>query len=198
VSFVATDNEKGGELAAVRLGTVLNGKGRVIMMRYQEGSASTMARESGFLAELGRKFPGITVVSSNQYGGPTTDAGFQTAERLLSTYRDVDGIFCPNESTASGMLLALASAGLAGKIRFVGFDTSVKLVEGLRSGALDGLVVQNPFRMGETSVNLLIDTLNGTAVEKHVDTGATVVTKENMDQPDIKALLIPDLTKYLN
>jgi ribose transport system substrate-binding protein len=198
VSFVSTDNAKGGSIAADRLGEILGGKGRVIMMRYQEGSASTMARESGFLDQIAKKFPGISVVSSNQYGGPTTDAAFSTAERLLSTYRNVDGIFCPNESTASGMLLALEGAGLAGKIKFVGFDASVKLAEGLRAGKIDGLVLQNPFRMGETGVQLVLRTLEGTAVDKRVDTGATMATKENMDQPDIKAILAPDLSAYLN
>jgi ribose transport system substrate-binding protein len=107
VTFVATDNEKAGGLAAERLGSVLGGKGKVIMMRLQEGSASTTARETGFLATLAAKFPGITVVSSNQYGGATTETGFAMAERLLATYRDVDGIFCPNETTTFGMLLAL-------------------------------------------------------------------------------------------
>lgn len=198
VSFVSTDNEKGGRLAARRMGTILDGKGRVVMMRYQEGSASTMERESGFLDELKTTFPGISVVSDNQYGGATTDTAFQTAERLLSTYRDVDGIFCPNESTASGMLLALDGAGLSGRIRFVGFDTSSKLVDGLRAGAIDALVVQNPFRMGETGVNLLVDALEGKTPARRVDTGATLVTKDNMDQPDIHALLVPDLSAYLN
>jgi len=197
-SFVATDNAKAGALGADRLGEVLGGKGRVIMMRYQEGSASTMARESGFLDQIAKRFPGIQVVSSNQYGGPTTDAAFATAERLLSTYRDVDGIFCPNESTASGMLLALDGAGLAGKIKFVGFDASAKLAEGLRAGKIDGLVLQNPFHMGETSVSLLLQALDGGKVESRVDTGATLATRENMDQPDIKAVLAPDLSAYLN
>jgi ribose transport system substrate-binding protein len=197
-SFVATDNRKGGALAADRLGEILGGKGRVVMMRYQEGSASTMARESGFLDEIAKKFPGIQVVSSNQYGGPTTDAGFATAERLLSTYRNVDGIFCPNESTAAGMLLALDGAGLAGKIKFVGFDASPKLTEGLRAGKVHGLILQDPFKMGETSVTLLLQVLDGKKVEPRVDTGATVATKENMDQPDIKAVLSPDLSAYLN
>jgi ribose transport system substrate-binding protein len=198
LSFVATDNEKAGRLAADRLGEVLNGKGRVVMMRYQEGSASTMAREAGFLAGIAAKFPGITIVSSNQYGGATTETAFATAEKLLSTYRDVDGFFCPNESTTFGMLRALEGAGRAGKVKFVGFDVTPKLLEAMTAGTLDGLVVQNPFRMGEASVAALVARLNGGAIERRVDTGATMVTKANMEEPDVKALLAPDLSPYLN
>jgi ribose transport system substrate-binding protein len=198
VTFVATDNEKAGGLAAERLGTVLGGKGRVIMMRLQEGSASTTARESGFLATLAAKFPGITVVSSNQYGGATTETGFAMAERLLAGYKDVDGIFCPNETTTFGMLLALEAAGRAGKVRFVGFDASPKLVEALEQGKLDGLVLQDPFRMGDLGVSMLLSALKGQPIERRVDTGATMVTRENMKRPEIRLLLAPELAKYLN
>jgi ribose transport system substrate-binding protein len=198
LSFVATDNEKAGGLAAERLGEVLGGKGKVVMMRYQEGSASTMAREAGFLSTLAAKFPNIQLVSDNQYGGATTESAYATAESLLATYADVDGIFCPNESTAFGMLLAIQAAGRAGKIHLVGFDASPKLIEGLRQGQIDGLVVQNPFRMGETGVSYLLQTLAGQTVPHRLDTGATMVTRENMDQPAIKTLLEPDLATYLN
>jgi len=198
VTFVATDNVKAGGLAAERLGTVLGGKGRVMMMRLQEGSASTTERETGFLATLAAKFPGIKVVSSNQYGGATTETGFATAERLLASYRDVDGVFCPNETTTFGMLLALDAAGRAGKVKFVGFDASPKLVEALEQGKIDGLVLQNPLRMGELGVRLLLSAIRGEKVEQRVDTGATMVTRENMTQPEIRALILPDLSKYLN
>jgi ribose transport system substrate-binding protein len=198
VSFVATDNEKGGVLAADRMGQVLAGKGDIVVMRYQEGSASTMEREKGFLDTIASKYPGIHVVSSNQYGGATTESAFATAERLLSTYSRVQGIFCPNESTTFGMLRALDGAGLAGKVHFVGFDATDKLVEALRQGQLDGLVVQNPMRMGEEAVRLLLDQLNGKTVPARVDTGATMVTKENVDNPDVHALLTPDLAAYLD
>ncbi len=198
VSFIATDNEKAGGLAAERLGTLLGGKGDVLMLRYAEGSASTMARESGFLATLAQKFPGIRVVSSNQYGGATTETAYAASENLLSTYRNVQGIFCPNESTAFGMLLALEAAKRAGKVTFVGFDSSEKLVEGLRDGEINGLVVQDPFRMGELGVQSILNSLKGQPVDKQVDTGATVVTRENMDEPNMKALIAPDLSQYLN
>jgi len=198
VSFVATDNEKAGGLGAERLGEVLGGRGRVVMMRYQEGSASTMARESGFMTTLADRFPDIEVVSSNQYGGPTTETAYTTAEQLLATYQDVDGIFCPNESTTFAMMLALDAAGLADRVRLVGFDASPKLIEGLEQGKIDGLVVQNPFAMGEQGVKLMVATINGETVEPRVDTGVAMITRDNMNQPEMEALLYPDLATYLN
>jgi ribose transport system substrate-binding protein len=198
VSFVATDNEKAGGLGADRLGSLLGGKGNVLVLRYAEGSASTMARESGFLTTLAAKYPGIKVVSSNQYGGATTETAYAAAENLLSTFKDVQGIFCPNESTTFGMLLALDAAGRTGKVKFVGFDASAKLVEALGQGKIDGLVVQNPFRMGEEGVASILKAIKGESVEKRIDTGATMVTRDNMSQPDIHALLAPDLAKYLH
>jgi ribose transport system substrate-binding protein len=198
VSYVATDNEKAGGLAAAELGKLLGGKGDVLVMRYQEGSASTMAREQGFLSTLAAKFPELKVVSSNQYGGATTETAYATAEKLLSTHKNVQAIFCPNESTTFGMLRALEAARLAGKVRFVGFDASDKLVAALKAGHIDGLVVQNPFAMGEKGVSALVAKSKGTAVDKRIDTGATMVTRENMQGPEVTALLAPDLAKYLD
>jgi len=198
VSFVATDNTKAGALGAERLGSLLGGKGDVILLRYAEGSASTMERESGFLTTLSQKYPAIRVVSSNQYGGATTETAYAASENLLSTFKNVQGIFAPNESTTFGMLLALDAAGRTGKLKFVGFDASAKLVEALGQGKLDGLVLQNPMHMGELAVDTLLDSLAGKAVQKRIDTGEYMVTRENMSQPDMKALLSPDLSKYLN
>lgn len=195
VSFVATDNHKGGELAADRLGACLSGKGKVLMMRYEVGSASTMEREAGFLDEMKAKFPAIELVSTDQHGGATIDSAQRTAENLLLKFNELDGIFTPNESTTVGMLLALEDAGRAGpqaakgRVHFVGFDASRKLVEGLKAAKIDGLVVQNPFKMGELGVKTLVDHLAGRPVEKRIDTGCVVATLENMETPDVKPLL---------
>ena len=197
VSFVATDNYKGGVLGAKRLGQILGGKGRVILMRYAEGSASTAQREQGFLDTMKKEFPGIEVVSSNQYGGATTESSFKKAENLLFRFPDIDGIFCPNESTTFGMLLALQSIGKAGKIKFVGFDSSEKLAKALREGQIQGLVMQHPFQMGYLGVKTMVQHLRGEKVEKRVDTGCEVVTAENLDKPEVKELMTPDLSKWL-
>jgi ribose transport system substrate-binding protein len=199
-SFVATDNRAAGRLAGEKLGALLGGKGNVVLLRYQEGSASTHNREEGFLEAI-RKFPEIKVVSDNQYGGATTESAFSASENLLIAQNagkgQLQGVFCPNESTTFGMLLALEKAGLAGKLRFIGFDSSTKLVEGVRAGKLDGLVLQNPFNMGYLAVKTLVAHIRKEKVEARIDTGASLIDKANMDQPDMKALLSPPLAEWL-
>jgi len=216
VSFVATDNKKGGYLGGEHLGKAIGGHvpsarmtdetkdpRKVIMLRYQEGSASTANREQGFLDAI-KVFDKITVVSSNQYGGATTETAYSASENLLAPYKKsdgsgltIDGIFCPNESTTFGMLRALQDAGLAGKVKFVGFDASAKLVEGLKNGQIHGLVLQNPVRMGYLGVKTMAAHLRGEKVEKRIDTGAQLISPENMDTPESKELLSPDLSKWL-
>jgi len=196
-SFVATDNFKGGVTAARHLGMLLNGSGKVILLRYQEGSASTAERERGFVDTLKGEYPKLELVSSNQYGGATTETAYKTSENLLVKYKQIDGVFCPNESTTFGMLRALQDAKLAGHVKFVGFDSSAKLVEALEKGELSGLVLQNPFRMGELGVRAALDTLDKKTVEPRIDTGVQLVTRERMNEPELKALLSPDLGAWL-
>jgi ribose transport system substrate-binding protein len=197
-SYVATDNEKGGRLAAEQLGKILGGKGHVLMLRYQEGSASTEARESGFLAGTKSAFPNITVVSSDQYAGPTRDTAKGAAENLLNRFgNEIDGIFCSNESAAAGMLLALQDLGKAGKVKFVGFDSSQVFLDAMKRHEMDGFVLQNPFDMGYQAVKIMVDSLRGQQVQAVVDTGVTMITPENMDSPDSKRLLNPPLAEYL-
>jgi ribose transport system substrate-binding protein len=202
VSFVATDNLKGGRLGGEHLAKLLGGKGKVVLLRYSEGSDSTNKREQGFLDAM-KENPGIEVVSSNQYGGADVEGAYKKSESLLSTYKkpdgslSVDGIFTPNESTAFAMMRVLQDNGWAGKVRFVGFDASENLVKGLRDGAIDGLVLQDPVRMGYLGVKTMLSHLKGEKVERRVDTGVQLVTKENMDRPEMKELLSPDLSKWL-
>jgi len=202
-SFVATDNYIGGRKGGERLAKLLGGKGKVIMLRYQEGSASTMNREQGFLDVLAEKYPQIEVVSSNQYGGATTESAYQASENLLAPLRtpdgglSIDGIFCPNESTAFAMLRALQDSGLAGKVKYVGFDSSERLVQGLENGELHGLVLQDPINMGYLGVKTMVEHLRGRKVEKRIDTGSVVATPENMNEPEIRNLLDPDFKKWL-
>lgn len=196
-SFAATNNRLGGQLAAKTLGEELGGKGKVLMMRYLEGSASTTNREEGFLETLVRDFPDIEIVSSDQYGGATAESCQRTAEDLLNRYTEIDGIFVPNESSTVAFVNALASLDLPADTRLVGFDASQPLVDGLRSGAIHALVVQNPMAMGEIGVETAASVLRGGTAEKLIDTGVRVVTAENMDEPAIHNLLSPPLSDWL-
>ncbi len=198
VSFVATDNRKGGMLAADRLGQLLGGKGKVIMLRYAEGSASTEEREAGFLQEIKQKYPNIELISTDQYGGATRDTAKRASENLLNRFgEEVQGIFTPNESTTAGMLLALQDIGKAGKVIFVGFDTSQSFIDAMRAKQLHGIVVQNPFNMGYLGVRTMVEHLQGKTVNKRIDTGVTMITLDNLDASETQALLHPPLDQYL-
>jgi len=198
VSFVATDNRAGGRMAADQLGALLGGKGKVLVLRYAEGSASTTERERGFLEQLGSRYPGIAIVSADQYAGPTRETAKRAAENLLNRYGDdLQGIFTPNESSTIGMLLALQDIGKAGKVRFVGFDASAILLEAIRARQLDGVVVQNPMRMGYLGVKTMVEHLRGASVARRIDTGVALVTAANLDSAATQALVNPPISRYL-
>ena len=198
VSFVATDNYKGGQMAADRLGVLLNNRGAVLLLRYAEGSASTTERERGFLEQLKAKYPGIRVVSSDQYAGPTRETAKRASENLLNRFGSgLQGIFTVNESSTIGMLLALQDIGLAGKIRFVGFDASAILLDAIKARQLDGIVVQNPMRMGYLGVKTMADYLRGKPVERRIDTGVMLVTGANLDSAATQDVIHPPIARYL-
>ena len=187
-SIVATDNTLGGQLAGERMIKELAGKGKVVMLRYQVGSASTAQREEGFLAAV-KKAPGITVTVDNRYGGATADESRLAATNMGDKLQDADGIFCPNESSTFGMLLAMRQSGLAGKKKFVGFDASDQLLEGLHKKEINALVVQNPTKMGYEGVKAAVAAIKHEKVATKVDTGVAVVDLANEKSPAIQEVL---------
>jgi ribose transport system substrate-binding protein len=96
------------------------------------------------------------------------------------------------------MLRALEDSGLAGKVDYVGFDSSDRLVQAMRKGYIKGLVLQDPINMGYLGVKTILAHLQGQKVDKQIDTGSMVATPENMDEPKIKNLLEPNFKKWLN
>jgi ribose transport system substrate-binding protein len=194
VSFVATDNYHGGQIAGRQLGKLLGGKGQVIVLRQVVGSQSAEQREQGCLDVLKKEFPDIEVISSGEYAGDTADKALVKSQQLLLTFGDqVDGIFTSSQHVATGMLRALEEQGLAGKVKFIGFDAGPELVAALAAGKMDGIVLQDPVRMAELAVTTLADHLRGKPVEKRISTGETLATPENMHEPEIKKLLEPEL-----
>jgi len=198
-SFISTDNREGGRIAARELGKMLGGKGNVIMLRLQVGSASTEEREEGFLEVMKKDFPAIKLVSTDQHAGATRDTAKRVSENLLNRFgRQVNGIFCCNESSGAGMLLALRDAGLAGgKVKFVAFDSGEMLNAGLMAGDVQGLVVQNPMKMGYLGVKSMVALLRGEKLAPVVDTGVGFVTKANFNSPEMADIVHPPLDKYL-
>jgi ribose transport system substrate-binding protein len=199
VSFVATDNYKGGQLAGEEMGKLLDGKGNVILLRYAVGSASTEAREAGFLDVLRTKYPNVKIISSDQHAGATRETAYRVSQNLLNRFgREVNGVFCANEPSTIAMTKALRDIRLAGgKVKMIGFDAGSQSVLDMKNGDLQAMVVQNPVLMGYLGVITAVKHLKGEKVEKRIDTGVVLVTPQNMDQPGVKELLYPPLDKYL-
>jgi ribose transport system substrate-binding protein len=194
VAYISTDNRRGGVLAAEHIGGLMKGQGKLILIRVIESVEGSRQREEGFLETIRTEYPDMTILSDNQYAGITTETAYQTTENLLARFQDVEAIFTPNESSTFGCLRALEDHGLAGKVVHVGFDSSKKLVEALEKRELRGLVLQDPVRMGYDAVRTAVAYLRGEPYEKSIDTGVIMATPENMNQPEIRRLLSPDLS----
>ena len=188
ISFVATDNYQGGVLAAQAMIKALPAGGDIVVLRYQAGSASTQKREDGFIDTI-KAAGNFNIISDNQYGGPTAGDAQQKATNMADLLQQADGIYAPNESTTFGMLLALRQFSLQTTKTFIGFDSSPPLVAALKAGEINALVVQNPHGMGYKSVAVMLDHLDGKAIDGRVDTGVVVLTKDNINDPEIKKLI---------
>jgi ribose transport system substrate-binding protein len=192
-SYVATENRLGGEQAAEELVRALHGAGNVIVLRYQMGSESTTEREEGCLAALAAH-PGIHVVSSDVYAGPSECAAVTASEKLLSTFHGrVDGAFCPNESSTSGFLTAVARHPSEDDkdVVVVGFDLSPRIAQAIESGALKATLAQDPVEMGYRAVLAARAALAHEPVDARIDTPLTVVTRDNLGSVDVQHLLEP-------
>lgn len=191
VSYVATDNYKGGKMAADQMAKAIDGKGNVILLRYLAGSESTEQREQGFLDGL-KDYPEITVVSSDQRGGDNATSSKEKVDQLLQIHgQDLAGIFAVCEPNANGTLEALRNAGLNQKVKLIAFDPSDALLEALQDGSCSGIILQDPVQMGYQSVMTLVAAIKGEKAEPFISTGEYVATPENMNEERIQMLLKP-------
>jgi ribose transport system substrate-binding protein len=194
-SFVATDNYLGGQLGADRLGKILNGKGKIVMVKTTPGGASTTAREDGFRSELQHKFPAIQILDE-RFGMASISQSITVTENMLTAHPDLDGIFCSNESGSEGAAQALQ--GRHSRLKVVGFDSSPTLINELKAGWIDSLVIQDPFKMGEIAIDQAAKAIRGERGEKKFFLPPRVVNLANLNDPAIQTQLHPDLEKYLN
>lgn len=191
MTFLATDNYEAGKMGARELARLMGGKGTAAMVMHTPGSGSTMDRERGFEDVMKAEFPQIKIVA-RQFGMSDRSKAMGAAENILTAHPDLNGIFASSEPSSIGAALALKSRSLAGKVKFVSFDSSDTLIEDLKSGTIDAMVVQDPFKMGFEAVKTLVDKLNGQTPPKRIDLPARVVRKADLDKPDVHELLFPD------
>ncbi len=189
VSYVATDNRQGGVVAARRMGEKLGGKGKVAILGVKKGSVSTDEREEGFRETILKEFPGINLIPVIFYGESVATKSLSVAEDILTANPDLAGIFASNETSTVGSVNAIRQRNLAGKVILVGFDASPDLVRAIKEGGIDSLVLQDPFKMGYEGVKTIMDKLAGKTPERRIDTGVKLITKENMDTPEMQRLI---------
>jgi len=194
--YVATDNLESGRMAGRRMGEILGGKGKVGVVGFMPGSASTMLREDGFTQEIRQNSPSIEIAGV-QFGMADRAKSMAVAENLLTAHPDLAGIYADNESSAEGALQAVKTRG-AKRVKLVVMDASESLLADLSTGTVDSIVVQNPFRMGYESTKAIGMKLHGETPPRLQDSGATLVRKEDLDRPAIRELLFPDIQQYLN
>jgi ribose transport system substrate-binding protein len=197
VSFVATDNYGGGVLAGRRLGEILHHKGEVAMIGVLPGAASTTAREKGFRDTLAKESPQMKIVAF-QYGMSDRARALSVAEDILSAHPSLDGFFTSNESATIGAVQGLKQRGLLGKVKIVGFDNSPSLVDDVRAGNIDSLVLQDPFQIGYQGLKTLLDQHAGHTPPKRIDLPPTLLTRDNMNESKMQKLLNPDIQRYLS
>lgn len=195
ITYVATNNLESGRMAARRLGEVLGGNGKVGVIGFMPGSASTMEREEGFADEMHKLFPRVEIVGV-QFGMADRAKAMAVTENLLTAHSDLAGLYADNESSLAGAVQALKSRG-ARQVKLVGMDASEQLVADMRAGWIDSIVIQNPFRMGYESTRAIGLKLAGRPVAELYDSGASLVTPANLDSSEMQALLFPDIQKYL-
>jgi ribose transport system substrate-binding protein len=189
---VATNNVEAGRLAAREMGRLLNGKGKVTMIQHVPGSVSTQDRETGFEDVIAREFPGIQLVQK-LYGMSDRSKARAAAENMLTAHPDLDGMFASTEPSASGAILAVNGRGAGGKLKLVGFDVNDAMIEAMRAGTLHAMVLQDPFKMGFEAVKTVVNKLRGQTPPKRLDLPGVVVTKDNIDNPEMQRLVKPKL-----
>ena len=201
VKYVATDNYHGGELAGEHLIATLKkqdkDKPKVILFRYAVGSEATEQRERGFEDAVKRVCPDAVWLSTDKYAGATRDSAMKEAGPMVLQFKDqMDAIFAPNESSATGTVDVLRSQGLNKKVLVMGFDASKQLLQGIREGDIIGSILQDPYRMGYVSTwmcvrHLLGGNVNASRKEMSLSTGEYLVTKENVDSEFVLGLYDP-------
>ncbi len=195
ISYVATNNEEGGRMAARRMAEQLKCKGKVAVIGFMPGSASTMEREHGFQDEIRARCKEIDVVGL-QFGMADRAKAMAATENVLAAHPDLAGLFADNESSSAGAVQALKSRN-AKAVKFVAFDASDQLIADMKAGWIDSIVVQNPFRMGYESTKAIGLLLSGEKPADTIDSGAALITPQNLEAAEIRELVAPDIQKYL-
>jgi ribose transport system substrate-binding protein len=195
ICYVGIDNKKAGSVAGEQLAKMLEGIGKVVLLRYMVSQSNITNREEGFLEEIA-KHKGMQVIEKNHYVSGTIDEAMEESMKIADKLKEADGVFCSYEQSTMGMLLALRRLDLAGKVKFIGFDTPAPAVTALKKGEISALVAQDPARMGYFCVKTMVDYLREKKVQAKIDVDVRVITRDNINDPEIqKVLALPSMSE---
>ena len=188
-TYIGTDNYAAGQMAARAALTGVEGPMYVGVVNYDEGTANGQERQRGAvetLEESGRAQVSAVVTTLVDAGRAREDTA-----ALLRDHPEINVLLAFNEPTSVGAAQAVEAAGLAEEIFLVGFDSNVATVEGLQSGAVDALIVQNPYAMGYLGVESAYKLLTGQGgtLEPVVDTSTRIVNRGNLFSMDSQKAL---------
>ena len=146
-----------------------------------------MEREDGFVEEI-KKYPDIKMLGI-QFGMANHAKAMAVTENLMTANPDLVGLFADNESSSIGAVQALKGRN-ARQVKLVAFDASQQLI--------DDLNVQDPFKMGYEATKAVAMKLRGQQPVKQMDSGSKLVTLADMEKPEIRELLFPNIRQYLD
>jgi ribose transport system substrate-binding protein len=186
-SEIASNNLAGGQTAGKELTKLIGGQGEVMVTNVKPGISTTDLRQKGFESAV-KGSPGVKYIGT-QYNNddPAKAASIVTA--TLAKHPNLKGIFATNLFGAEGAASGLKQAGKLGKVKIIGFDAGPKQVSDLKSGLVQALIAQKPAQIGADGVDQALNALNGKTVTKKIGTGFVVVTKKNMNDPNVSKYL---------
>ena len=186
-SFLATDNEKAGELSAKALIDKVGKTGKIAVMSYVAGAGSEIGRVGGFTKYI-KANSQLEIVGTYYSQSQMATALNQTTD-VLAAHPDLKGIFGANEPTAIGMGRAITQAGKAGRVVAVGFDGNQDLQNFVKDGTQEAIAVQGSYQMGYLGVQSVVKLVAKQPVPEFLDTGVVIVTKDNIEKPEAKNVL---------
>jgi ribose transport system substrate-binding protein len=178
VSHIASDNVRGGKLAADALGQLVGSKGTVMVVNVNPGISTTDARDQGFHQEMAAKYPGVTVLPT-QYDNDDQAKAAQILTATYAAHPDLNGIFAANTISAEGVATGVRNAGATGKIKTVGFDAEPQSVQDLNNDVVQALIAQEPALIGSQGIDQAMSALQGKSVRTNIGTDLITITKDN-------------------
>jgi ribose transport system substrate-binding protein len=163
--------------------------GKVAAITYVSGVASLDDRINGFVDRIKEKYPDIKIVSIMDARGQVGNT-IEVVKNLLTAHKDLNGLFANNQMTGDDMVRALDILKRK-DLATIAIDTSGQEIWGVENGYLDAVLTQDPWHMGYFSVAYAIMARNGVPLPKEVDTGAIVITKEELNSKLVKSIIKP-------